>query len=62
MNTDTTFEEYAARLPEERRAAITAVRSVILDSLPAGYVERVTPGMLLYEVPLEISCRRTHVA
>lgn len=53
MTSDTPFNEYVANLPEERRAAITAVRSVILDSLPAGYVERVTPGMVLYEVPLE---------
>lgn len=48
-----TFEEFLATLREERRPAIAAVRSVILDSLPDGYVERVTPSMVLYEVPLQ---------
>lgn len=34
-----TVEEYLASLPEDRRAAISAVRAVILDNLPPGYAE-----------------------
>jgi len=48
-----TFEEYLAGLPEERRPMVEAVRRIILERLPDGYVETVTPGMLTYDVPLE---------
>jgi len=48
-----TAEEYLAALPEDRRAAIGAVRAVILEHLPAGYVEEIRYGMLAYTVPLE---------
>jgi len=34
-----TADEYVAELPPDRRAAIAAVRKVILDNLPDGYVE-----------------------
>lgn len=47
----TTVEEYLAGLPEERRAAISAVREVILANLPAGYEERMQYGMIGYVVP-----------
>lgn len=49
----TTVERYLAELPTERREAIEAVRSVILDHLPDGYVESMNWGMIAYEVPLE---------
>jgi len=49
----TTVEGYLAELPTERREAIEAVRSVILDNLPDGYVESMNWGMIAYEVPLE---------
>ena len=49
-----TVEEYLASLPEGRREAISAVRSVILDHLPAGYEEEMRWGMVSYEVPLAI--------
>jgi hypothetical protein len=48
-----TFEDYLATLPEERREAIAEVRAVILENLPEGYVENVTPSMVTYDVPLE---------
>ena len=48
-----TVEEYLAGLPEERRAAVSRVREVILDNLPEGYVEALNWGMICYEVPLE---------
>jgi uncharacterized protein YdhG (YjbR/CyaY superfamily) len=46
-------EEYLAKLPEERRAALGRVREVILDRLPEGYEESVNWGMICYEIPLE---------
>lgn len=39
-------------MPEERKAAISAVRSVILANLPPGYEETVQHGMLSYVIPL----------
>jgi len=50
----TTVEEYLAELPDDRRDALKAVREVILDNLPEGYVESMNWGMIAYEVPLEI--------
>ena len=49
----TTVDEYLTELPVDRRAAIAAVRTVILDNLPDGYVESMNWGMIAYEVPLE---------
>ena len=48
----TTVDEYLAGLPSERRTALAAVRSVILDHLPDGYEEEMRWGMITYEVPL----------
>ena len=49
-----TVEEYLAGLPQDRREALSAVRSVILDRLPDGYEEEMRWGMITYEVPLSI--------
>src|SRR5438445_6362241 len=46
-----TVEEYLEALPEERRAAISAVREVVLANLPAGYAEVMQYGMIGYVVP-----------
>jgi hypothetical protein len=46
-----TVEEYLAELPEDRRAAINAVRNVILKNLDAGYEEGISYGMIGYFVP-----------
>ncbi len=46
-------EEYLAELSEERRAAVEAVRSVVLEHLPEGYEETMQFGMIGYVVPLE---------
>lgn len=48
-----TVEEYLAELPEERRAAIDAVRKVVLKNLPKGHEEVMNWGMITYQVPLE---------
>ena len=47
----TTVKEYLEELPPERRAAIEAVRKVILKSLPKGYQEDMGYGMIRYSVP-----------
>ena len=46
------MDEYLATLPEDRREAISEVRSVILQRLPEGYAEEMRWGMISYEVPL----------
>ena len=49
-----TVAEYLASLPEDRRAAISAVRKVILANLPKGYEEHMSYGMIGYVVPHSI--------
>ncbi|MEP0847662.1 MAG: DUF1801 domain-containing protein [Phycisphaerae bacterium] len=46
-----TVEQYLAALPADRRAAIEAVRDVILTNLGKGYVECMQYGMIGYCVP-----------
>jgi len=43
--------QYIASLPDDRRAAIEAVRNVILANLDAGYEECMQYGMIGYYVP-----------
>jgi len=47
-----TVRDYLAALPEERRAALQAVRKVILENLPRGFEEGMQYGMIGYYVPL----------
>lgn len=47
-----TVSALLADLPPDRRAVVAAVREVILNHLPAGYVEGVNWGMIAYEIPL----------
>ena len=49
-----TVEEYLQELPGERAETLSAVRRVILDHLPPGYVETMNWGMICYEVPLAL--------
>jgi hypothetical protein len=46
--------EYLKSLPPDRRAAIGAVRKVILQNLPKGYKETMQYGMIGYVVPHSI--------
>ena len=48
-------DDYLADLPPDRRAAIEAVRKVVLAHLPVGYEETFNWGMISYEAPLAIS-------
>ena len=45
------IESYLAKLPADRRDAITKVRAVINASLPKGYEERFQYGMIAWGVP-----------
>ena len=47
-----TVEDYLAELDDDRRAALTTVRQVVLDNLPPGYEEAMNWGMITYQVPL----------
>jgi len=47
-----TVAEYLAQLPEDRRAAIAAVRQHVLRHLPKGYEETMSAGMIAYVIPL----------
>ncbi len=46
-----TVAEYLKSLPPDRRAAIEAVRKVILENLDSDYVELMSYGMIGYAVP-----------
>ncbi len=46
-----TVEQYLSELPEDRRAALQAIREVILRHLPTGYAEGMQYGMIGYFVP-----------
>ncbi len=48
-----TVEQYLADLPEDRRAAVSAVRDAVNANLPEGYVEQMDWGMISWVVPLE---------
>jgi len=50
----TTVKEYLESLPEDRRAAISAIRKVIRENLPDGYEECIQYGMIGYVVPHSI--------
>jgi len=49
-----TPDAYVAELPEDRRAAIQAIRETILANLPEGYAETMQYGMISYVVPHSI--------
>lgn len=49
----TTVEEYISELPEERTSDIKAVRNLITDNLPKGYVETMQYGMITYVIPID---------
>ena len=48
-----TVDAYLASVPDDRRAAIAAVRAVIVGNLPPGVDEAMQYGMIGYSVPLE---------
>lgn len=49
-----TPDEYMAELPEDRKAAVKKLRTVIKKNLPKGFKEQMNYGMLGYVVPLSL--------
>lgn len=49
-----TVDDYIKELPEDRKAAITKLRSVIKKHLPKGFKEGMSYGMMGYFVPHSI--------
>jgi len=50
----TTVEQYLKELPEDRRAALSAIRSMILKNLDKDFEEGIQYGMIGYYVPYRI--------
>lgn len=48
-----TPEAYLAELPKERAGFVARLRDLVNANLPDGYVERMSWGMISWEVPLE---------
>ena len=55
-----TVDEYLASLPADRRAAISAVREVILANLDEDYEEGMQYGMIGYYVPHRVFAAGYH--
>src|SRR6478609_2724536 len=51
----TTVDQYLAALPDDQRATADAIRALILEHLPEGYVEELLWGMPNYVIPMERS-------
>jgi hypothetical protein len=56
MSSTKSVAELLAEVPEDRRAALKAVRAVVNKNLPKGYVEQAGSGfgMIGWSVPLEV--------
>jgi hypothetical protein len=50
-----TVDEYLAALPDEQRTTAEAIRTLITDHLPDGYVEELLWGMPSYVIPMDRS-------
>lgn len=49
----TNADQYIAELPDDRREAVATMRAFIQKHLPAGYVETVNWGVIMYVIPLD---------
>ena len=54
QSTAKTAEDYIAELPEDRKAAMAELRSILNRNLPDGFKEGIGYGMLCYSVPHSI--------
>ena len=48
-----TVKEYISELPAERTSDIKAVRNLIIENLPKGYIETMQYGMITYVIPID---------
>lgn len=55
-----TPEEYIDELPEARRTPIKKLRKKIKETLPRGFEESMSYGMITYQVPLSIYAAGYH--
>ena len=46
-----TVDQYIAKVPEERTAAISRLRETVRDTLPKGFEEGIGYKMIAYYVP-----------
>ena len=53
QSTAKTPDEYIATLPDDRKAAISAIRKTVNDNLPVGFKEGMGYGMIGWVVPHE---------
>jgi len=56
-----TPEEYIAKLPEERKKVVSAIRKTIIENLPKGFEETINYGLIGYVVPHSIYPQGYHV-
>ena len=52
-STAATVSDYLKELPEDRRKAISRVRSIVRKNLPEGYSEGMSWGMISWFIPLK---------
>jgi uncharacterized protein YdhG (YjbR/CyaY superfamily) len=50
----TSPDEYISELPDERKAAVSKLRKIILENIPDGFEETMSYGMIGYVVPHSI--------
>jgi uncharacterized protein YdhG (YjbR/CyaY superfamily) len=56
----TTVDQYINEAPENRRAALQQLRTIILENLPEGFQECISYGMIGYVVPHSIYPKGYH--
>ena len=56
----TSVDQYINEAPEDRRAALQQLRTIILENLPKGFQEEISYGMIGYVVPHSIYPKGYH--
>ncbi len=54
-------DDYVDQIPDDRKKPVNELRKVIKDSLPEGFVEEMSYGMIGYVVPYSIYPKGYHV-
>ncbi|ASW76030.1 hypothetical protein IQ37_08540 [Chryseobacterium piperi] len=49
----TSIEDYISKIPEERKEAFKRLFDIINDSLPSGFKDNISYGMIGWAIPLE---------
>jgi uncharacterized protein YdhG (YjbR/CyaY superfamily) len=56
----TSVDQYINEAPDDRRAALQQLRTIILENLPEGFQEEISYGMIGYVVPHSIYPKGYH--